>query len=180
QEVVKRRNNVIVEEVSGFYYFSAFWKLTGQIQEANFLAATGVNKIEVLASLFLGWGLDFIVVVDDDNQGRGVFNSLKRDLCGGDEEVAKGRLMKLRGLDGVEDIFSKNDFKKFILEEDVQFDEKNTDYLRRAGRSKPVMAFQFKMAVERGDITIDHLDDHTKGQVLEVVNGIVERLAARP
>lgn len=144
------------------------------------MAATGVNKIEVLASLFLGWGLDFIVVVDDDNQGRGVFNSLKRDLCGGDEEVAKGRLMKLRGLDGVEDIFSKNDFKKFILEEDVQFDEKNTDYLRRAGRSKPVMAFQFKMAVERGDITIDHLDDHTKGQVLEVVNGIVERLAARP
>jgi len=91
QEVVKRKNNVIVEEVSGFYYLSAFWRLTKKTQEANFIAATGVNKIELLASLFLGWGLDFIVVVDDDSQGRGVFNNLKRDLCGGGHWLRHGR-----------------------------------------------------------------------------------------
>jgi ABC-type transport system involved in cytochrome c biogenesis ATPase subunit len=35
QEVIKKRNNVILEEMSGFYYLNSFWKLTGDTKEAH-------------------------------------------------------------------------------------------------------------------------------------------------
>lgn len=59
-EVIKKENNVLLEEMSGYYYLTAFWKLTDTKTKAHFIAATGVNKIEMLANMFRGWGLDLL------------------------------------------------------------------------------------------------------------------------
>lgn len=56
QQVIAKSNNVLLEEISGFYYLTAFWKLLNERQEAHFIAATGANNIEPLANMFLGWG----------------------------------------------------------------------------------------------------------------------------
>ncbi len=64
----------------------------------HLLPATGVNNVPQLANLFLGWGLDFGVVVDDDSSGRGVYNALKRDLFLDDEDEAKKTHYEDKGL----------------------------------------------------------------------------------
>ncbi|MFM0000201.1 AAA family ATPase [Paraburkholderia dipogonis] len=178
QQTIQRRNNVLLEEVSGFYYLTAFWKLTGEKQAAHFIASTGVNKLPTLANLFLGWGLDFITVVDDDNQGRGVYKELMVDLYGGDVETANRFIIKLKGCDGIEDIFSTNDFKRHVLKDAAaNVQQKNSDFLKRAGRSKPILALEFKLAVDNEQVRFTDLDDATQSAIKETVGSITKLLA---
>ena len=68
----------------------------------------------MLANMFLGWGLDFLVAVDDDKQGREVFSQLKKDLFGDNDELARTRLLKIPGCTSIEEAFSKIDFKRLV------------------------------------------------------------------
>ena len=166
-QVIRKTNNVLIEEMSGYYYLTSFWKLTNTQQEAHFIAATGVNKIEALANMFLGWGLDFMVAIDDDKQGREAFKSIKRELFGEDDKVASKKLFdKLPGCTGVEDAFSSEDFKKYVLKDkEAIISGTNTDYLKYSGRSKPVLAFQFALSVDSGTIAWAGLDKTTKTRI---------------
>jgi AAA ATPase domain len=178
QEVIKRTNNVLLEEMSGYYYFKAFWKLTNTEKEAHFIATSGVNKLEPIAGMFRGWGLEFVIALDDDSQGRTVYKNLKRDLFGDDDELAKKKLYRIQDCNGIEDIFSKSDFKKFILkDEELTYTGANTAYLRNAGRSKPVMAYQFLIAVNEELISWTDFDAETQNKITEVVDAVAERLA---
>lgn len=176
-QVIRKDNNVLLEEMSGYYYMTAFWKLTSTKHEAHFIAATGVNKIEALANMFRGWGLDFIIAVDDDKQGREAFKSIKRELFGDDENIASKKLLKLPDCTGIEDAFSTEDFKKYVLRDGQAIvNGTNTEFLKQAGRSKPVLAFQFALAVESGEVTLAGLDKITKSKIKAIVEGISTRL----
>jgi len=172
-QVIKKSNNVLLEEISGFYYLTAFWKLVQSKHEAHFIAATGVNKLETLANMFRGWGLEFVVAVDDDKQGREVFRNLKRDLYGDDDQIAGKSLIKLPCGTGIEDVFSPSDFQKFVLtDSSARIDGTPTEYLRSAGRSKPVIAFQFALAVDRGEVTLGQLSAPTQSGIRRTVQAI--------
>ena len=175
-QVIKKTNNVLLEEMSGYYYLTAFWKLSGQKKEVHFIAATGVNKVEALANMFRGWGLDFIVAVDDDKQGREAFKSMKRELFGDDDELAKLKLLKLPDCPGIEDAFGADDFKKYVLKEDVAIPGSNSEFLKTAGRSKPVLAFQFALAVESGEIKWTDFGDVSKQKITAIVDALAGRL----
>ncbi len=177
QEVIRKKNNVILEEMSGFYYLKAFWKLTEQTQESHFIAATGVNNVELLANMFLGWGLEFIVVVDDDQAGRSVYNSMKKNLCGDDEEAVRARLLRIDGK-GIEDIFSGEDFRNFVLDdEEAKFKIDNSQYIKEMKQSKTLLAYQFLLNVEKRNITFDKLSNQTQRKIEHLVGEICSRLA---
>lgn len=177
QQVIRRENNVLLEEMSGYYYLISFWRLVGETKLAHFIAATGVNKIEALANMFIGWGLDYIVAVDDDKQGREVYKSMKRELFGNDDSLASKKLVKLPGCIGIEDAFSTADFKKLVLVDDnANITGSNVDYLKAAGRSKPVLAFQFSLKVESGEITMDKFDEITTSKIKAITDSIASRL----
>jgi len=179
QQVIRKENNVLLEEMSGYYYLSSFWKLTNTAQEAHFIAATGVNKVEALANMFRGWGLDFIVAVDDDKQGREAFKSIKKEMFGDDEALASKKLLKLPDCPGIEDVFSKSDFKKFVLEdEQAGITGTNAEYLKSAGRSKPVLAFQFALSVSEDKVKWADFEQSTKDKITAVVTAITSRLNA--
>ncbi|MBU1354595.1 MAG: ATP-binding protein [Gammaproteobacteria bacterium] len=176
-QVIRKKNNVLLEEMSGYYYLSSFWKMAKPETEAHFIAATGVNKIEALANMFVGWGLDFVVAVDDDRQGREVIKSLRRELFGDDEVLASKKLLKLPDCPAIEDILEKEDFAKFVLcDETAQIPGTNAEYMKAQGRSKPVLAFQFALAVERGDVTIESFSEASKSRIKKIIDALVQRL----
>lgn len=177
QQVIRKENNVLIEEMSGYYYLTSFWKLTSTAGEVHFIAATGVNKIEMLANMFCGWGLGFIVAVDDDKQGREAFKSIKKEMFGDDDALADKKLIKLPGCTGIEDAFSANDFKKIILEEpQAMVTGTNAEYLKSSGRSKPVLAFKFALAVDEGKIKWADFDQTTKDKITAIIAAISTRL----
>ncbi len=177
QQVIKKSDNVLLEEISGYYYLKAFWQLTKEGTTAHFLAASGASKIETLANLFIGWGLDFGIALDDDNHGRASFNSMKRNLFGDDEERAGKRMIKLKPFKGIEDVFSKEDFFCFVLREPpIEEALSNSDYMKTNGRSKPVAAFQFLGRVRDGEIKFDDLSAETRTNIKDVKDRIVKML----
>lgn len=180
QSVIKKKCNVLLEEISGYYYLTAFWNLLKRKEEVYFIAATGVNKIPLLVNMFLGWGIDFIVAIDDDKQGREVFNQLKKDLCGDDSQKAKRLLLKIPECTSIEEAFSTLDFKKFVLEDETaQLKNGNSEYLRAAHVSKPVTALTFMLAVNSGKITSDDLEEETNTKITKIVDAIVDTLKLR-
>lgn len=177
QQVIQKSNNVLLEEMSGYYYLSAFWKLTAQKKKAYFIAATGVNKIEGLANMFRGWGLEFIVAIDNDKQGREVYKSMKRQHFGDDDTLAEDSLLKLPNCPAIEDAFSAPDFAKFVLnDENISFTTTVGEHLKTAGRSKPVLAFTFASKVRQGTITIDDFDVQTRQLITAITDAIALRL----
>ena len=180
QQVIKKDNNVLLEEMSGFYYLSSFWKLKKEPQTAHFIAATGVGKVEMLANMFRGWGLDFVIAIDDDNNGRLAYGKIKKELYGDNEELAKQNMVRFKDCIGIEDVFSKNDFKKFILEDErAEILTTNSDYFKIGHASKPVLAYQFAMKVDNGKIKLKLFDTETQSRITQVVESISKRLNAK-
>ncbi len=171
QQVIRKENNVILEEMSGAYYFMAIWKLLGRKEEAHFIAATGATNVESIANMFLGWGLGFAIVLDDDQMGRSVYNKIKKNMFGDEEDATKKRALKLPGCRGIEDIFSKKDFAKILLgDEKIDIGDSNSEYVKGPTVSKPVLAYRFWMKVSKGELKKDALDPETRKKLVEIAD----------
>ena len=140
-------------------------------KEVCFLPATGVNNIPQLANLFLGWGLEFGIVVDDDSSGRSIYNNLKRNLFLDDEDKAKKKMMKVKNCSGIEDLFSKSNFKKYVLEDSkLSLKQKNSEYMK--DKSKAIFALKFFLKVKEGGVKINNLDKKTQANIKLLVAGV--------
>ncbi len=180
QNVIKNKNNVLLEEMSGYYYIKAFWSLLNVSQEAHFIASTGVNKIENLVNMFLGWGLDFIVVVDDDKQGRDAYKSIKLNIFGNDEGLANAQLLKLPDCPSIEEAFSQQDFSKIILgKQGLDYSCSNSEYLKSEKLSKPITAFNFWMQISGNEVQFKDFDATSQIKIKKIVSSIVDLLDAR-
>ncbi|MBI3631249.1 MAG: ATP-binding protein [Candidatus Staskawiczbacteria bacterium] len=175
QQVIKKNNNILLEEISAYYYISSFWKLINSQKEAYFLPATGTSNIPQLANLFLGWGLDFGVVVDDNNSGRNIYNGLKRDLFLDNENEAKKRILKIKGCSGIEDLFTNNDFKKYILEDaSLLFKQKNSEYMK--DKPKAIFALKFLLKAKDDKVKMNEFSKDTQNNIKNLVGEIESML----
>lgn len=176
QQVIRKHGNVLLEEISGFYYLSALWKLLGIRTEAHFIAANGVDNIETLANMFMGWGLDFVIVVDDDSQGRGAYREMKRNLYGDDDAIACRSMFRLKDAAGIEDLFSIDDFKHLVLKDAAaEIGTTNSAYVKSKRLSKPVLAHRFAQSVNSGEVSVESLSPET-GERVRLLLGKIEQL----
>lgn len=177
QTSIKKHNNVILEELSSYYYLRAFWKLTECAQEVYFLPATGTSNVPVFAQLFLGWGLDFIVVVDDEPSGRAVYKNLKRDLFLDDEGWAEKRMLKIKDCEGIEDIFDPVDYKAFVLNNSAAaINQANAKWAKANGAAKAIHALKFLQKVEHAGLSLTDLKESTQQRIKSLVSAIRTRL----
>lgn len=175
QNVIQKQNNIILEEPSAFYYFKSFWHLEKRTEAVNFIAATGANKIPPLAYMFTGWGINYSIIIDDDNQGRAVFNQLKKELWGDNDKLASKMAHKIKDCNGIEDIFSASDFNDYILDIKYQGElERPSDVVKLSTYSKPILAYKFYLKVKNEEITMDSFDKNTISRIKILTNKVVE------
>lgn len=185
QRAVKATNNILLEEPSGYYYLMAFKLLVDSRQEMNFLPATGVTNIPMFANLFLGWGLEFIVVTDNDDAGKRVTRRLKKDVFGGSEEMANARLHNILG-DGIEDIFSKTSFKNHVLDSSsVDYTGTNSAYINTLSNedsnfSKVYIAIRFYQKVKDGSVSLTDLSKKTQNNIKRLIQEVENMLKNYP
>lgn len=177
QQVIKANNNAIIEEPSAYYYLQAFKKLVDERHEINLIPSTGVTNIPLLVNLFLGWGLEFIVLTDDDEAGKRVRRRLKADVYGGDDALAKKHLLAIENCAGIEDIFTKSDFREFVLgDKSLAYSEENSKYIARTGDSKILVAIKFCQSVEKGSLTLTSLAKTTQANIQKLMSDVVALL----
>ncbi len=123
---IDKAKNVIVEGPSDFYYLQAFKKLTKN-NEINFVYGGGAGNMPIIGTILHGWGCKVVYLYDND-QGKkdGEKNLVKRWL------VSKDLILSVLEDEGsIEDIFTPDDFKKFVLkDENIQYSCRNSEYVK--------------------------------------------------
>ncbi|MEZ2328080.1 AAA family ATPase [Bacillus tropicus] len=137
--------NVLVEGISDYYYLEALKKyinVSDDIINFRFIPNVGATKIPNLAVLLIGWGLDFLVLLDNDTEGKRVEKTLLDKLL-----VNKNKIIFVNDVENnsIEDMFSKEDFNKLILCEEKTGDIQDSNS-KKIGTQKALLAKKFNEA----------------------------------
>lgn len=161
QSVIKKSGNVLLEESSAHYYYLAFCKLLNIGGELSFVACGGVDSVRVIADLMTAWGIDYMLLVDDDRQGKVVCRDLKHKYGLSDEE-AKNKFKVIDGFSSIEDVFSPEVFRR-VVAKGFQLDETkaNSEAVKGGSISKPMLAVNFFERVRKEEIKLEDLDPAT-------------------
>ena len=142
-------------------------------EKPQFIPATGVTNIPLLLNLFIGWGLECIIVLDDDREGRNVYKTLKENVFLNEDDEAKQKIIKLTNGPCIEDLFSIEDFRKFIYN-DLQKNIPSTisEFLSSEGLSKGVLATGFMVKVKNKEIKMSELTQKTQNNIKKIIKEI--------
>ncbi len=110
-----KTKNVLLEGISDYYYLQALneYIKKSETDDKNLIPSVGAPKIPQLASLLIGWDLEFVAVLDHDSEGKRIAEELKKKLNIKDEKV-----IFVSDVDGcsIEDLFKHDDLNSYVLE----------------------------------------------------------------
>lgn len=121
------KDNVITEGISDYNYIKGYFHLKNVNNIPNIIPSVSVDNINNIASIFIGWGCDFKVILDQDNAGRKQYKILTSKLAikpsnivfaDGEKEPNNKKTFT------IEEIFSDNDKKIIGINNDDYNNEK--------------------------------------------------------
>lgn len=117
------KKNIVVEGPSDYNYIKAylFQKKVSVKNMPYLIPSMGVDNVNRIVSILIGWGCDYAIILDNDTQGRTEYQKLLNKL-----NVSKNDISFIDGtnvLDKnanhmIESVFSKDDYDKFIKQPD--------------------------------------------------------------
>lgn len=159
RDLVFSRNgvNILVEGISDYYYLEALKKKV-EIPGVNdfcFIPNVGATQIPNLAVLLIGWGFDFLVILDNDSEGKKVQKTLLNKLF-----IKQDKIIFINSTENcsIEDLFSIRDFDKFVLCEEKPGENKEKNS-KRANSGKALLAKKFNEFCHSDDSTLDFEDE---------------------
>lgn len=161
---------VVVEGITDHYYFTAFQQLLSLPNDHSFIPACGVKNVKPLVSILIGWGARFKAVFDDGKDGKNVYKDLASYLFKNDEDGLKKVVKKMDGFDGIEDLFTKDDFYARVLNESVPTSSTSSNSEIAKERKKELIARIFLEEVKSGTITKGNLQQKTLDHFSEILN----------
>lgn len=105
--------NIITEGISDRFYILAFLNLLKSNDNINIIPSTGAGNIHLLVSLAIGWNLDYKILLDKDTGEEEAINNLKKLFI--EEEQMYQKIVYACDKGAIEDVFSKDDKKKFNI-----------------------------------------------------------------
>ena len=116
-------NNIISEGPSDYYYLQAAIKFCGiripkRLKQFHLIPCTGGNNIPSIVSILFGWQLNSVVILDNDSKGKEIYEILVNK-----SPLKKEKIIFVSNKNNycIEDLFSKADFNKYILEEPANY-----------------------------------------------------------
>ena len=106
-----KERNLFVEGISDLMWVTAWARLFRPelVEKFNIFPGTGATTIPLLASLFIGWGFKFVVMLDNDDQGQSTREKLTRDLS-----IPPSRIVHPKDAKAIEDLLSPEDFRTLL------------------------------------------------------------------
>ncbi|MFO8235798.1 MAG: AAA family ATPase [Bacteroidales bacterium] len=178
QKFIQAKNNIIIEDITTYYYLKAISKLTGRMNELYFIPATDTSYVITMVNLLLGWQLEFMVILGNNKKALDNYKFLKHNLFRNNDEIARKNIIQLENnMKQIEDMFSTIDFKKFILKDRIGITESNSDYIKNNNLSRPILGSRFLLSVEQDNLQIDDFDDQTRENINNLIKKIQQRLS---
>ncbi len=176
EHIVKEKNlvkdkNIVVNDISTFYYLTAFSKLFRKDEEIHFIPSDGVKGIPVMTNILTGWRTDFSVLLPGSIQGQEVFEELKNSIFINGNTESENKLIRMEE-ESIVDLFSKFDFKKHILKKRAGIPESNSEYIDINNLSGNYLASQFATMVDNGEIQQSNLDEQSTTAITDLIKKI--------
>lgn len=76
-----KTRNIITEGITDYMYISAIMIYLNVKDKPYIIPSAGVANINRIASILLGWGCEFKIIVDYDNAGNKEYKQLNKKLC---------------------------------------------------------------------------------------------------
>ena len=121
------KNSVIVEGISDVYYLNAFKEIFDK-KSLNFIFGGGAGNMPFIGTILHGWGCKVLYLYDNDQGKKDGRKNLKRNWC-----IPEDLILSVTDHEGdaIEDIFSKNDFKQYILKNEEEYNLRNSQKIKQ-------------------------------------------------
>ncbi len=135
---LEQADNVIVEGPSDVFYLQAFKKMFPEITKVNFINGGGALNMGVVGAILEGWGSNVVYLFDNDSgKKQGVKKLASWKVL--DEQIKD---ILDNGNTAIEDIFTIDDFKTYVLENSaLLYNKKNSEHMK--GKDKVLTSRKF-------------------------------------
>lgn len=171
---IAKDNNIIFEGIADYYYLRAFQELLKFKfrKDVHFIPGAGADKINLLASLMIGWGFNYCIVLDNDAKGRRIRDILSKDF---EHANIKIILVSENKEQEIEDLFTMEDFAKYVLDlelSEVPSDKTNSQIIKQKDKNydKVLLSKLFFEKVESGAIQLSAETKQNFAKLLQAIN----------
>lgn len=164
------RGNLIVEGMSDRLYIQAWLHALKPelVSEVHVMPGHGAPSIYPTVSMLIGWGFDFAVVLDRDDEGSKAKDRLLKDYL-----VHESKIVQPNAAKTIEDLFEVEDFKKLVLALDSTYDvsigDRPSTIIKRQRIDKVLLARTFSERISNKSFA---LGSATKKNVLRFLDEI--------
>jgi predicted ATP-dependent endonuclease of OLD family len=164
--IFSKYKNILIEGISDYYYFSGMRNYLSEelsnLENVRFIPSVGATQISNIVVLLLGWGIDFEILLDNDSEGERVAKELENDFYIDNDKI---NFISEKTDHSVEDLFSKEDFTKFILSSDDRDRRKNNSKIAK-DRDKVLLSKNFCELINDNEEEYN-LSDETRSNFIE-------------
>jgi ABC-type ATPase involved in cell division len=170
-----KKFNLIVNNTGSFYILNAIIILTGFKGKISVIPSTNVSSIPLLCNILMGWGLDFAVLLFDNEQENKMREILKETVFKTDSS-GRNMIISMPGsFYNSEDLLSTLDFKNHILKSREGITVANSEFMDERAMPRNFMFSKFLADVKSEVIKISDFDEETLENfrvVIEMFKGL--------
>jgi hypothetical protein len=156
-----KRINLIVNDTGSFYLLNAIIILMGFKGKICVIPSTNVSSIPLLCNIMMGWGMDFEVLLFENDDEIQIAELLKNSVFK-TENSSREIIIRVPGTFlNSEDLFSTLDFKNHILNSREGITVPNSVYIIEKELPRNFMLSRFLSDVKEEKVKVSDFDEET-------------------
>jgi predicted ATP-dependent endonuclease of OLD family len=157
---VLNQKNVLLEGLSDFWILKGFEKILQKELDYTFIPGVGIkgNKINPLISFCIGYGFDWLLLMDGGEIPKKLRDELRDDLFSGSEEETDSKIYLISEPE-IENLFNINDLSTIDKTLKADKSKKPIDIIGK--KRKIIFSRSFYHKVEKGEIKIENINHST-------------------
>jgi predicted ATP-dependent endonuclease of OLD family len=167
-----KRFNLIVNDTGSFYMLNAVMFLMGYKGQVCVIPSTNVSSIPLLCNILMGWGMDFAVLLFDNDSEVSLAEHMKNSVFKTENRDRELILRMPSTFLNSEDLLSTLDFKNHILESREGITVANSVYIKEKELPRNFLLSRFLSNVKEEKIKLSDLDEETNENFRLIINMI--------
>jgi ABC-type ATPase involved in cell division len=156
-----KKFNLVVNDTGSFYIINAIILLMGYKGKVSVIPSTNVSSIPLLCNILMGWGLEFSVLLFENDRENKIAEKLKETLFKTDA-IRRDLIIRMpETIFDAEDLLSTLDFKNHILRSREGITVANSEYIREKEIPRNFMFSRFLTDIKADVIKVSDFDEET-------------------
>jgi ABC-type ATPase involved in cell division len=170
-----KKFNLIVNDTGSYYLLNAIIHLMGSTTKISVIPSTNVSSIPLLCNVLMGWGLEFAVLLFENDKENQVAGLLKDTIFRTDNSGRDLIIRMPEAFYNAEDLLSTLDFKNHILKTREGITVANSEFVRDKKIARGFLFSRFLTEVTSGNLKLSNFDEESQENfrlMIDVLKGV--------